>query len=175
MSYPKQLVKHAKYKYTLYIIIVYRPEHGREQNYHSRHQPSLSFYLLIHYTLLCCCIICIIGISLRLCTRSPCDINIAHLHNITNSNLLSDRRLTHLLNLMYHRRDTADYLDNRVLPTRQHVSITFKIPYTDKSTIQKSVIIRGAIAWNSLPNNIKEIRSNIDFKKYTKSLLTLDN
>ena len=108
---------------------------------------------------------------LRLCTRSPLDINIIHLHNIAKVNLLYDRRNTHLLNLMYQRKDIVDYLDNRALPTRQHLSINFKVPFTDKSTVQKSVLIRGANAWNSLPNNIREIPSLKEFKKYTKSLL----
>ena len=99
------------------------------------------------------------NICLRLCTKSPYDININRLHSISNVSLLTDRRKVHLLNLMYQRKDSADYLDVRPLPTRQHRSITFKVPFTDKTTVQKSLLIRGANEWNSLANNIKEIPS----------------
>ena len=109
---------------------------------------------------------------LRLCTRSPLDMNIVNLHTISKVNMLNDRRNTHLLNLMYQRKDNADYIDNRALPTRQHRSITFKVLFTDKTTVQKSVLIRGANLWNSLPNDTKQIPSEKEFKKYTKSLLT---
>ena len=76
---------------------------------------------------------------LRLCTKSAFDININQLHNLSKTSLLSDRRNTHLLNLMYNRKDNEDYLANRRLPTRQHTSITFKVPFTDKTTVQKSI------------------------------------
>ena len=62
---------------------------------------------------------------LRLCTKSPYDININQLHEIAKVNLLTDRRKTHLLNLMYQRKEDTEYLDIRVLPTRQHASVNF--------------------------------------------------
>ena len=108
---------------------------------------------------------------LRLCTSSLYDINTNYLHTISNSNKLSEKRDTYLLNLMYNRKSNVEYLDIRELPTRQHRSTTFKVLFTDKTTVQKSILIRGANAWNVLPIEAKELPSEKEFKRYTKSLL----
>ena len=108
---------------------------------------------------------------LRICTKAPLDINIDRLHSLSKLSKLEKRRNTHLLNLMYSRKNDEAYIDNRPIPTRQHTSITFKIPFSDKTTVQKSVLIRGANAWNILPDNIRDLPSKDEFKKYTRSLL----
>ena len=69
---------------------------------------------------------------------------------------------------MYQRKESIEYLDLRNLPTRQHDSIKFHVPFTDKTTVMKSVQIRGTNAWNQLPNQIKELPSKSEFMNYTK-------
>ena len=74
---------------------------------------------------------------LRLCTSSPYDINIIHLHNIAKVSLLAVRRNTHLLNLMYQRKDNVDYIDNRTLPTPQHLQLPSRYPLLTKLRYKK--------------------------------------
>ena len=73
------------------------------------------------------------------------------LHKQTKTSFLNQRRETHLLNLMFRKKNDTDLLDLRLLNTRQHDGIIFKIPHPNLQKFQRSTFYRGAQLWNRLP------------------------
>ena len=58
--------------------------------------------------------------GLKLSFRLPQTAGTLDIHRKAKLNLLIDRRDSHLLNLMFHRRNDPDYVDNREIHTRLH-------------------------------------------------------
>ena len=65
--------------------------------------------------------------------------------------LLKQRRIQHLVNIMYHRSKLDHYLDKRDVPTRQFAKIKFKVIHPNIKKAFKSPNYLGAQLWDKLP------------------------
>ena len=92
------------------------------------------------------------------------------LHLRANLALLENRRDSHILNFMYHRKDHDQYLDIRPLPTRAHQAPRFVVPHYNVTQFKKSLLYKGSTLWNDLPNDVKNIDTFLAFKEKTKKL-----
>ena len=81
---------------------------------------------------------------------------------------LFKRCSTHLLNFMYKRKDKDIYHTVHNVNTRLHDAITLAVIRPNNSLFSRSVLFRGATAWNMLAPEIRNIGSYHEFKIYTK-------
>ena len=65
---------------------------------------------------------------LRIATYQFGHTDTTELHKQTKTSFLNQRRETHLLNLMFRKKNDTDLLDLRLLNTSQHDGIIFKYP-----------------------------------------------
>ena len=81
---------------------------------------------------------------------------------------LDKRRDAHLLNYMYKRKECIELLDIKNINTRARAAPLFKtiIPKCEK--YKNSALYLGAIRWNSLPVNIRNIGTYNSFKNLQK-------
>ena len=90
------------------------------------------------------------------------------LHQSAQLPKLIPRRETHLLNVMFKNRDNIDLLNRQEIYTRLHDApafVTFK-PNSEK--YKTNVYYKGAVAWNNLPSNIRNIETYEKFKNSQK-------
>ena len=73
------------------------------------------------------------------------------LHAEADILLLKQRRVLHLLNLMFHRSKKDVYLDKRQMPTRQFDKIKFKVIAPQVKKAFRSPNYLGAQLWDALP------------------------
>ena len=83
---------------------------------------------------------------------------------------LDKRRDAHLLNYMYKKLDCMDLLDIKNINTRARDAPLFKtiIPKCEK--YRQSVLYKGAIMWNALPVNVRNIDNYNSFKDFQKKI-----
>ena len=92
----------------------------------------------------------------------------------THCLLYSAARLnSHILNVMYKRQDVDKYLDKRELPTRAHQYTKFLVPAFNITQFKNSLLYNGAVMWNQLPNDLKQVDTYTAFKEKTKELSKL--
>ena len=93
------------------------------------------------------------------------------IHHRVKLPLLEDRRTTHLRNFMFRRSRNPKYSDISRRPTRQRDAPTCKIEKSSNVTYGRSVLHKGAVDWNSLEVNVRNIDSYAQFKKEQKRWL----
>ena len=69
---------------------------------------------------------------------------------------------------MYKRKDKDIYHTVHNVNTRLHDAITLAVIRPNNSLFSRSVLFRGATAWNMLAPEIRNIGSYHEFKIYTK-------
>ena len=111
--------------------------------------------------------------ALKICYNLYGTQNEEQLHNNANLALLSKRRDSHIANFMFKRQDNEDYLDNRALPTQAHQYTKFLVPTFHLTQYKNSLIYKGAVVWNQLPNELKQLETYTAFKEKTKQLSKL--
>ena len=87
------------------------------------------------------------------------------LHSEAKLDTLENRRIYHMLILMYYRASNPDLLDNRDLPTRQFDKVKFKVMNPNIKKAFKSPNYLGAQLWDKLPRDTQLSRSVHDFKR----------
>ena len=92
------------------------------------------------------------------------------MHKNANLALLDKRRDSHTLNFMFKRQDTDSYIDKRISPTRAHQYTKFLVPNFQLTQFKNSLLYKGALMWNQLPNDLKQIDTYTTFKEKTKLL-----
>ena len=97
--------------------------------------------------------------------------NTKNLHNITNTSMLKDRRIAHLNNFMYGRLSRENTLDQRDIRTRAHDAPMFLVKVPKLEAYKRSVEYTGAIQWNNLPPDVRNIDNVANFKQTQKTLL----
>ena len=105
---------------------------------------------------------------LKICLKVDHRTNTMLIHQETCMPMLSDRRHTHLLNYMYTRSRDVDYVDHRSLITRAHTGPTVKITRSNCASYDRSVEYFGAISWNALPPNRRNLETLSLFKADSK-------
>ena len=94
------------------------------------------------------------------------------LHVLTACPKLQDRRRAHVNIFMYKRTARADLIDNREIRTRAHDAPLFKVKVPKKESYKRAVEYFGAVQWNSLPVDVRNIQNIETFKHDQKLKLT---
>ena len=109
--------------------------------------------------------------GLKMCLSAGYRTSTNEIHHRVKLPLLEDRRTTHLRNFMFRRSRIPKYLDISRRPTRQRDAPTCKIEKSSNVTYGRSVLHKGAVEWNSLEVNVRNIDSYVQFKKEQKRWL----
>ena len=84
--------------------------------------------------------------------------NVDRAHKLTDVPFLVDRRKSHLLNLMYKRKDNRALLNIREIRTRAHDAPLFNVKIPRCESFKRSVGYFGSEAWNNLsPVNLSNL------------------
>ena len=75
---------------------------------------------------------------------------------------LDKRQLCHLLLFMHKQKDNTSLLKTKTSNTRMHVAPVFNTYKPNNEKVQNNILYRGAIEWNALDLNIR----NLDFKDF---------
>ena len=81
---------------------------------------------------------------------------------------LADRRVAHLRNYMYKRSQNESYLDKRQVNTRERDAKVFKVFIPKGEAYKQSVLYKGAVEWNNLEVETRNINSYLAFKNKKK-------
>ena len=83
--------------------------------------------------------------------------------------MLAPRRLAHLRNFMYKKQECLDLIDSRNIYTRNHAATVYKVAQPRLDKFKQNPLYRGAVDWNNLPVNIRNIPSYNQFKNTQKN------
>ena len=83
-----------------------------------------------------------------------------------------ERRAAHTNNFMFGRLNDPKYVDNRDIRTRAHDAPLFKVKVPKLEMHKRSVEYAGAVQWNGLPAESRNIREQDKFKKMQKDIMT---
>ena len=111
--------------------------------------------------------------AVKLCLRPGWEIPENVLLTSAKVAKLDNRRKAHLLNFMFKKKTCKDLLDIKQVNTRARAAPLFKtfIPKCEK--YKNSVFYKGAINWNLLPVNIRNIDTYDSFKNLQKQNMML--
>lgn len=88
---------------------------------------------------------------------------------------LEPRRRMHLVNFMYKQQSNQDIVNNRNVFTRAHDATLFLCFKPKNESSKKSALYRGAIHWNNLTVNVRNIEGYEAFKLNRKKWLGSTN
>ena len=110
--------------------------------------------------------------GLRICTGVDNRYNEQELRRECCVASLYDRRYAHILLLMYKQKNVDSLLKKSIVNTRQNLAPVFwnYIPKNEKA--RQNVIYRGAIEWNKIPANIRNLEFN-EFKTVQRRNLSI--
>ena len=89
-----------------------------------------------------------------------------------NLSSLEVRRNVHLRNYMFKIKNVNSFIENnddRTINTRLHDGPVFKVTHPNSEPIKRSVMYAGAIEWNSLDADDRNIEDISKFKRLQKS------
>ena len=113
------------------------------------------------------------NINIKICLGLPSLTRTVEIHRLSKINHLEDRRNSHLLKLMYTRKDNVKYRDQRDMRTRRFDGISLKVPNFVSATSQKSIWYRGATSWNQLPAAIRNLPTKDAFINFQKKAMQM--
>ena len=90
---------------------------------------------------------------------------------ITKMPQLAQRRTAHINNFMYNRLENEVLVDRRDIRTRAHDAPMFKIEIPKVETFKRSIQYAGALQWNSLHKEIRNIDNFKSFKAKQKAIM----
>ena len=93
------------------------------------------------------------------------------LHTVTKMPMLCKRRAAHVNNFMFCRLGDPARVDNRSIGTRAHDAPLFIVKKPNLEAYKRSVEYAGAIQWNMLPPDIRNINRVNLFKERQKLLM----
>ena len=108
---------------------------------------------------------------LKICKEFNMRFDTDNLHAITGMPKLADRRICHINNFMYGRLTNDQLVDKRNINTRAHDAPLFKVKVPKIETYKRSVEYAGAVRWNLLPTEIRNIDNSISFKLKQKKIM----
>ena len=109
--------------------------------------------------------------ALRVCIRAAPRTSTNALHVLAQVPLLEHRRLSHLRNYMYKRKENPDYVVNAQLPTRNFDAVMLKTIKANYALVERSIFCKGSWEWNSLDTNQRSIPTYNRFKTHKKRWL----
>ena len=111
--------------------------------------------------------------GLRICLNYNFSLSKDEVCNECHISTLSARRNLHLLLFIHHHKDCDYLLKTSNIRTRLHQAPVFWNYKPNNERVRLNVFYRGALTWNSLPANER----NLDFKEFkkinTRALLTI--
>ena len=108
--------------------------------------------------------------ALRICFTARLITPTQILHRSAQISKLKPRRITHLVNYMFKNKSNIRYLNVRNINTRLHDAPVFKTTCTKPNCekFKANVYYNGAMAWNNLAVNIRNIETYEIFKTTQK-------
>ena len=106
--------------------------------------------------------------ALKICINPEPDVTVEEIHQSVQLSKLNVRREVHLVNFMFKNKSNNKYVNNRNVRTRLHDAPVF---ITIKPNIEKyknNVFYYGAVKWNNLPVNVRNIETYDKFKSTLK-------
>ena len=108
---------------------------------------------------------------LRICAQRNQYTPTILLHQLCNINKLKDRRHLHLSLYMYKQQDNLDIVNTRDVRTRAHDALLFITVKPNNEKYKRNVYYKGALTWNNLPVNERNIDNYEKFKNVQKKKL----
>ena len=113
--------------------------------------------------------------ALRMCLNVDARYPTILAHQEAEISSLAARRQMHVVNFMFKQQTNLDIVNNRAIFTRAHDAVLFLTIKPRNETTKKSLIYRGAMLWNALSVDIRNIESYEDFKLNRKKWLGRTN
>ena len=102
--------------------------------------------------------------GLKICMGFNVRFGTNELHRVTKMPLLRIRRKAHVNNFMYKRLRKETLCDDRDIRTRAHDAPLFKVKIPKNEAFKRSVQYAGALQWNSLETEVRNIPNFNTFK-----------
>ena len=109
--------------------------------------------------------------ALKMCLHITGDVPDNILLTSADVAYLGRRREAHILNYMYKNKEKEELLDIKNVNTRSRVAPLFKTVIPSCEKYKNSALYHGAILWNMLPVNIRNIDSFDSFKAHQKKAM----
>ena len=90
------------------------------------------------------------------------------MHQTVQLPKLTMRREAHLVNFMYKYRNDTKYVNKRNVRTRLHDPPVFITKKTNNEKYKQNVFYYGAVKWNDMPINVRNIETYDKFKSVQK-------
>ena len=109
--------------------------------------------------------------GMKICTSGGNQFDENELYIKCNISKLDVRRKVHLRNFMFkNKNDVVNMVINDLnINTRLHDGPVFKVTHPNSEPLKRSVMYAGAIEWNNLDADIKNIKDFNAFKRIQKS------
>ena len=104
---------------------------------------------------------------LKICMRQERNFSTDRAHKLASTPFLVDRRKAHVLNFMYVRKGKRHLLNTREIRTRAHDAPLFNVTIPRCEAYKRSVGYFGAVEWNNLSPEERNIDLFLAFK-YTQ-------
>ena len=104
--------------------------------------------------------------ALRICLKTEGRSNVNMLHNTCSINKLDDRRVSHLLNFVYNRAQSDEYLQLGGRDLRRYDAPILKEIKSNVKNFERSILFQGALHWNGMD---AEMRSKATISVFKKS------
>ena len=109
--------------------------------------------------------------ALRICLALDERSNVNDMHNTCSINKLNERRETHLLNFVYRRAQDVNHIQEGNRELRRFDAPVLKEVKSNNKSFERSVLFRGAIAWNKQSVEDRNTANHKAFKKRQKTKL----
>ena len=107
--------------------------------------------------------------SLRICSYEPYHVPVIYLHEICNIARLDLRRKMHIILYMYKQKRNYAIINTREVFTRAHDAILYVFDRPNSEKYKNNVLYKGAIEWNSLTVEERQIQTYEIMKSYLKN------
>ena len=105
---------------------------------------------------------------INICTRTYGRDNIETIRSTHKLPKLEKRRTCHINNFMYNRNSNIEILDNNDIQTRSKSAKKFVVNKPNLEAYKRSIVYSGALTWNALKSDTKNIQIYEAFKYYQK-------
>ena len=107
--------------------------------------------------------------GLRICFKVQGKINDDELFTLGNISNLENRRKVHLRNYMFRNKNKCAPIEDDVILTRSNSGPTFNVIKPNCEYFKRNVYYNGAVEWNSLDADIRNLPDIHKFKRMQKS------
>ena len=106
--------------------------------------------------------------ALRICLNINIHNDIDNMHQSVQLPKLNMRREAHLVNFMFKYKNNIKYINRRNVRTRLHDAPVFVTKKPNNEKYKQNVFYYGAVQWNNMPVNVRNIETYEKFKSVQK-------